>query len=155
MYRKLLSLILLLGLMGANTPIFAQNNPLASYRWQNRLLLVFVPQVNDARLTEIRQTLTEVECEFKDRDLLLGVFTSNAPSRIGNESISSYDEAQLRAKYGIKYNQFAVILIGKDGYPKTQLSEVPEIEKIFGRIDNMPMRQQEISNRSNVCRNNE
>ncbi|WP_243397323.1 DUF4174 domain-containing protein [Crocosphaera subtropica] len=129
----------------------AQNNPLEAYRWQNRLLLVFVPQVEDGRLTSLQNTLNQVECEFKDRDLLLGVLTRNAPSRIGNNLISSYHEAQLRAKYGVNYNQFAVILIGKDGQPKNQLSEVPEIEKIFGQIDNMPMRQQEMANRSNHC----
>lgn len=143
--------MLFLGVILSQKPLIAQNNPLASYRWQNRLLLVFVPRVEDQRLTAIKQTLKEVECEFKDRDLLLGVFTSNAPSRIGNALISSYDEAQLRSKYGIKYNQFAVILIGKDGQPKTELSEVPEIERIFGQIDNMPMRQQEMSNRPNSC----
>ncbi|MDJ0508736.1 MAG: DUF4174 domain-containing protein [Crocosphaera sp.] len=151
MYKKLVSLMLFLGIMFSQKPLMAQNNPLASYRWQNRLLLVFVPKVEDQRLSTIQQTLKEVECEFKDRDLLLGVFTANAPSRIGNDLISSYDEAQLRANYGVKYNQFAVILIGKDGQPKRELSEVPEIERIFGQIDNMPMRQQEMSNRPNSC----
>ncbi len=143
--------MLFLGVILIQKPLIAENSTLASYRWQNRLLLVFVPKVEDQRLTTIQQTLKEVECEFKDRDLLLGICTSNAPSRIGNDLISSYDEAQLRSKYGIKYNQFAVILIGKDGQPKTELSEVPEIERIFGQIDNMPMRQQEMSNRTNSC----
>lgn len=152
MYKKLLSLILFMGVIVSQRPLIAENNPLASYRWQNRLLLVFVPKVEDQRLTAMQQTLKQLECEFKDRDLLLGVFTSNAPSRIGNDLISSYDEAQLRSKYGIKYNQFAVVLIGKDGQLKTELSEVPEIERIFGQIDNMPMRQQEMSNRPNSCR---
>ncbi|EAZ90523.1 DUF4174 domain-containing protein [Crocosphaera chwakensis] len=150
-YQKLLSIILFLGITAVSNVAMAQNNPLEAYRWHNRLLLVFVPQIEDERLTKIQQTLNQVECEFQERDLLLGVFTSNAPSRIGNDSISSYQEAQLRAKYGIKSNQFAVILIGKDGQSKNQLSEVPEIERIFGQIDNMPMRQQEISNRSNSC----
>ncbi len=151
MYQKLLSILLFLGLTIPHLPAMAQNNPLASYRWQNRLLLVFVPQVEDERLTTIQNTLNQVECEFKERDLLLGVFTSNAVSRIGNDSISSYQEAQLRAKYGIKSNQFAVILIGKDGQPKNQLSQVPEIERIFGQIDQMPMRQREMANRQTSC----
>ncbi|MDJ0661090.1 MAG: DUF4174 domain-containing protein [Crocosphaera sp.] len=152
MYQKLLSIMLFLGITGTHTPVFAQTNPLASYRWQNRLLLVFVPEVEDERLTSVQQTFNQVECEFQDRDLLLGVLTRNATSRIGDDLISSYDEAQLRAKYGVKYNQFAVILIGKDGQPKRQLSDVPEIEKIFGQIDTMPMRQQEMANRPNACR---
>ncbi|MDJ0598818.1 MAG: DUF4174 domain-containing protein [Crocosphaera sp.] len=151
MYSKLLSLLLFLGLIGTYNPVVAETTPLASYRWQNRLLLVFVPQVEDERLTSLQQTLNQVECEFQDRDLLLGVLTSNAPSRIGNDLISAYDEAQLRAKYGVKHNQFAVILIGKDGQPKRQLSDVPAIEQIFGQIDNMPMRQQEMANRPNAC----
>ncbi|HAC61955.1 MAG TPA: hypothetical protein DCF68_00075 [Cyanothece sp. UBA12306] len=129
MSKKFLALILFLGIIGASVsyiPVAAQNDPLESYRWQNRLLLVFVPKVNDARLVNIKQALTQVECEFKDRDLLLGVFTTDARSRIGKQDISAYDVAALRAKYGIKTNQFAVILIGKDGQPKSSLSEVPE-----------------------------
>ena len=111
----------------------------------------FVPKVSDTRLASIKHTLAEVECEFKDRDLLLGVFATDARSRIGKRDISAYDVAKLRAKYGIKSNQFAVILIGKDGKPKSELSEVPEIEQIFGQIDSMPMRQEEMSNRPNSC----
>ncbi|MEM8777455.1 MAG: DUF4174 domain-containing protein [Cyanobacteria bacterium P01_G01_bin.49] len=129
----------------------AQNNPLAPYRWQNRLLLVFIPKVSDSRLATIEQTITEVECEFQDRDLLLGVFATDAPSFIGTEKIAAYDVAALRAKYGIKSHEFALILVGKDGQPKSQLSSVPEIEQIFGRIDTMPMRQQEMANRPNAC----
>lgn len=153
-YKKLLALMLSLGTMGVSwsyIPAMAQNNPLESYRWQNRLLLVFVPKVNDARLVSIQQTHSSVECEFKDRDLLLGVFANDARSRIGEQSLSAYDVAALRAKYGISSNQFAVILIGKDGRPKSQLSEVPEIEQIFGRIDSMPMRQQEMSQNPSPC----
>lgn len=155
MYKKLLALILSVGVMGGSMsyiPVAAINEPLESYRWQNRLLLVFVPKVSDARLASIKQTLAEVECEFKDRDLLLGVFATDARSRIGERDVSAYDVAQLRASYGIKSNQFAVILVGKDGQPKSSLSEVPEIEQIFGQIDSMPMRQQEMSSNPNSCK---
>ncbi|MDJ0842803.1 DUF4174 domain-containing protein [Crocosphaera sp.] len=151
MYQKLLSIILFLGITGTHLSAMAENNPLAPYRWQNRLLLVFVPDIEDERLTSMKQTFNQVECEFQDRDLLLGVFTRNATSRIGDDLISSYDQAELRAKYGVKYNEFAVILIGKDGQPKRQLSDVPEMENIFGQIDTMPMRRQEMANRPHAC----
>ncbi|MGK7958097.1 MAG: DUF4174 domain-containing protein [Crocosphaera sp.] len=153
-YKKVLALILSLGTVGvslSSIPVMAQNNPLESYRWQNRLLLVFVPKIKDDRFVSIQQLQSSLECEFQDRDLLLGVFALDAPSRIGNESISAYDVAALRAKYGISSHQFAVILIGKDGQPKSELSEVPEIEQIFGRIDSMPMRQQEMSQNPDFC----
>ena len=132
-------------------PVAAQNNPLAPYRWQNRLLLVFVPKVSDERLVSIQARLKEVECEFKERDLLLGVFATNYPSRIGNDEISGYDSTFLRSKYGIKSQQFAVILIGKDGQPKSELSELPAIDKIFSRIDTMPMRREEMASNPNAC----
>ena len=158
MYKKLLTLVLFLGFTAGSSvvlphwhPVAALNDPLAPYRWQNRLLLVFVPQVSDGRLVYIRQALAEVECQFKDRDLLLGMFATDAPSRIGAESVSAYDVAALRAKFGIKSNQFAVILVGKDGQPKSELSELPEIEQIFEQIDTMPMRQQEMASRPSSC----
>lgn len=152
MYKKLLTLILVLGLMGSQkVSVIAQNNPLAAYRWQNRLLLVFVPKVNDERLVSIQQEFAQVECKFQERDLLLGVLTTDAPSYIGIETISAYDGAELRAKYGIKSTQFAVILIGKDGQPKSKLSEDPDFEQIFGQIDSMPMRQEEMANNPKIC----
>lgn len=157
MSKKILALILLAAIgfsisLGVNlSPVTAQNNPLAPYLWQNRLLLVFIPKVSDARLASIEQTIAEVKCEFQARDLLLGVFPTDAPSRIGSDSISAYNVAALRAKYGIRSDQFALLLIGKDGQPKSELSSVPEIEQIFGRIDTMPMRQQEMANRPNPC----
>lgn len=151
MYQKLLSIILFLGITGNHLSAMAENNPLAPYRWQNRLLLVFVPDIEDERLTAMKRTFNQVECKVQDRDLLLGVFTRNAPSRIGNHLISAYDQVELRAKYRVKYNQFAVILVGKDGQAKRQLSDVPEMENIFGQIDTMPMRQQEMANRPHAC----
>ncbi len=84
MYKKLLALMVSLGTIGVSLsyiPAMAQNNPLESYRWQNRLLLVFVPKVNDTRLTSIQQTHSSLECEFKDRDLLLGVFAIDILTR--------------------------------------------------------------------------
>ncbi|MEL4894642.1 DUF4174 domain-containing protein [Crocosphaera sp. Alani8] len=153
-YKKPLALMLSLGTIGiamSLKSVLAQNNPLESYRWQNRLLLVFVPKVNDARLASIQQTQSSLECEFKDRDLLLGIFANDARSRIGERSLSPYDVAALRAKYGIQSHQFAVILVGKDGQPKSELSEVPEIEQIFGKIDSMPMRQEEMSKNPSPC----
>ena len=157
MFKQLLTLILtaIMSFSGAllshQLPMVAQNNPLAPYLWQNRLLLVFIPQVSDARLAVMEQTLASVECEFQDRDLLLGVFATDAPGRIGAEKISADNVAALRSKYGIKSHQFAVILVGKDGQPKSTLSQVPEIEQIFALIDTMPMRQQEMINRPHSC----
>lgn len=157
MKKNLFSLILFLGAIATSLsyfPVWAQNDPLESYRWQHRLLLVFAPKVNDPRLTEFKQAISTVQCEFNDRDLLLGVFANDTLSRIGKRDLTSYDVAALRSSYGIKSNDFAVILIGKDGMRKSHLSEVPEMKKIFEQIDAMPMRQEEISNSTNSCLSN-
>ncbi len=154
MKKPLFSLILGLGAIAFSLSplsVSAESNPLDSYRWQNRLLLVFAPKVDDTRLTSFQQAIAKVQCEFNQRDLLVGVFTNDSRSRIGERNLSSYDVAALRSSYGIKSHEFAVILIGKDGMPKSHLSDVPEMEQIFGRIDAMPMRQEEMSNRSNSC----
>jgi hypothetical protein len=50
-------------------------------------------------------------------------------------------------KYKIKPNQFALLLIGKDGGEKLRSTRPVELKSIFGLIDSMPMRQAEKAKR--------
>ena len=50
----------------------------------------------------------------------------------------------MRKQYEIQADQFAVLLIGKDGGEKYRLYEIPDLSEIFNLIDGMPMRQMEM-----------
>jgi hypothetical protein len=54
---------------------------------------------------------------------------------------------KLRRRFNVQSGRFTVVLVGKDGGTKMVLEDRAELLKIFERIDDMPMRQQEIKER--------
>ncbi len=56
-------------------------------------------------------------------------------------------DAGLRGKLGLPPHGFAVVLVGKDGGVKETWREPVEPARIFGLIDRMPMRRDEVRSR--------
>lgn len=54
---------------------------------------------------------------------------------------------RLRQQFGITTEDFAVILVGKDGTEKQRSQTLIDPATIFSAIDAMPMRQQEMRDR--------
>lgn len=117
---------------------------MSAYHWQHRPLLLFAPQHSDARLRATVARLQDRRCEVDDRHMVIGVFVENGTSRMGHRDVAPGRAASLRDRYDIPRGGFAVLLIGKDGGEKYRLYEVPELDEIFGLIDGMPMRRNEM-----------
>lgn len=132
----LLSLLLPL-LMLLHTP-----EPLANYRWQNRLLVIFAAETDAVQLSEQQKCIAAAEAGFHDRDMLTFVVL---PEKVqGPKQHPAEIAQQLRQQYQIAEGEFAVLLIGKDGTEKLRKAEVVEMQEIFGLIDSMPMRKAEL-----------
>ena len=116
---------------------------LASYRWENRLVLIFASTTNDATLQEQLHTFGWRDPEVVDRDLILGYFPITEIGSFGGEPIAASAGAALREKFDIAADSFTVLLIGKDGGVKMRSATPLTADKIFATIDSMPMRQQE------------
>ena len=54
----------------------------------------------------------------------------------------------LRKRYNVNQGEFAVILVGKDGGIKLNRQNETRLEEIFDLIDAMPMRREEIRQKS-------
>lgn len=61
--------------------------------------------------------------------------------------VAADDDARLRGKFGVSGRGFAVVLVGKDGDAKRTWREPVEPARIFGLIDRMPMRRDEVRDR--------
>ena len=116
---------------------------LNSYRWQNRLLLVFAPSPEYEEVRAQQQLFEGQEAELKDRDLLVA-YLFGEEGRIENITLSAEDVTTLRERYGVGENDFIVLLIGKDGTAKERLEEPMRPADLFETIDAMPMRQREM-----------
>jgi hypothetical protein len=137
-----IGLILLGTLLGTAAHVSAAQ--MSEYVWQKRPLLLFAPSNADTRLQQTRHNLQRRRCELDDRNMIIGVILAQGQSRLDDQPISPSDASALRKRYAIERDQFAAILIGKDGSEKYRRYDVPELDGIFVLIDGMPMRQNEM-----------
>ena len=115
------------------TVVAAQAPDLDGLRWNSRVLLLFAPDANNPQLIQQKQILDAQSAAVKKRDLKAFEITGH-----------SHSDESLRAKFHVKVDSFAVVLIGKDGSPKLKHSEPTQPNDIFKLIDSMPMRQNEM-----------
>lgn len=110
---------------------------LARYRWSNRLLLVFAPSAESVEYAEQQRLLEGSGPGFEERDLLTRTFFEDG----------SGEAVEAREAFGVGEEEFAAILVGKDGGEKVRYSEPVTLGELFGRIDAMPIRQREMHER--------
>lgn len=118
------------------TVIAAQTPDLDGLRWSNRVFLLFAPDPHNPQLAQQKEMLDREKAGMEERDLKVFEITGHAPS-----------DEQLRDRFHVKADSFAVVLIGKDGSKKLKHSEPTEPKDIFKLIDSMPMRKNEMRQR--------
>ena len=119
----------------------AQENagkPLASYRDQHRVLLVFAPSENDASYQAQLKLWQGEKAGFEDRQLVV------LPVLTAGKSGASDDPAALARRFDVDPKSFRVVLVGKDGHDAYQSKTPVEAETLYHRIDAMPMRRDEM-----------
>jgi hypothetical protein len=117
---------------------------LKQYRWQNRLLLIFAPAADHPAYRSLADALRREPDEVRDRDLLVFSLLEQGESRLGDARLDKAAVAALTKRFAVKPGAFTVILIGKDGGEKLRRAESVTLGEIFARIDTMPMRRQEM-----------
>ncbi len=125
--------------------------PLSTFRWQQRVLIVFAISAADPRVATFEQAIAPVACELDDRDLVVGFSFRDGESRLGDRALPDAEAHALRQMQPSAANDFAVILVGKDGGVKARYADVPSLEEIFVLIDGMPMRRSEMRSRPSPC----
>lgn len=139
---------LLITLFASTMMAYAQDLTIPGpYHWEKRILLVFSAD-DKLNLQKQMAVFEEHQAEIEERDLV--VFTIEQAS-VNHPDGKVYGEdaaTKLREQYEVAANSFSVILIGKDGTEKLRQNEILDTEKLFARIDGMPMRQQEMRKNS-------
>jgi hypothetical protein len=121
---------------------------LSEYIWKNRLLLLFTPSLRGPRYLELKEDLSSQEEEVLDRDLLVFHILESGETKLGNSPLPESSGDYLREKFSITPGAFTVLLIGKDGGVKLRREGQVELAEIFSLIDTMPMRQREMTEKS-------
>ncbi len=115
---------------------------LSQYQWQQRLLLIFTPAADFPAYQALLQQLDQKCTGVLDRDLLVFRLVNRGQSRMGEGELSPAAAEPLRRRFGVRPDEFRVVLIGKDGGVKLSTGSA-DLTDIFGLIDSMPMRQRE------------
>lgn len=112
---------------------------LREYRWKKRVLLLASPTVEQADFKTQKALLNAVKAEMAARDfVVLDVFY---------DRISAADQQFLAKKTGVSAPKFAAVLIGKDSGVKQQSRRPILPTDLFGTVDKMPMRREEMRKR--------
>jgi hypothetical protein len=120
---------------------------LDSLRWKNRVLVLFSPSESDASFRSQKQGLDFSAEDVLERDLMVLEIIEKGQSRAGNQLLSEKSVQAIRKRFGVQAGAFQVLLIGKDGGVKLRSSEPVSMKDLFGLIDSMPMRQQEMESK--------
>jgi hypothetical protein len=119
----------------------------SEFQWKNRLLFLFAPDPDNPSFTALHNEIMAKKEEIHDRDMVIFEILEQGPSKMNKTELDQTAADSLRHRFSVPAGTFAIILVGKDGGVKLKRSEPIPLEKIFGLIDSMPMRQDEMRRR--------
>ncbi|ADI13702.1 DUF4174 domain-containing protein [Truepera radiovictrix] len=122
-------------------------DPLATHRGTHRLLLLFAPAADDARYLEQVRRLQGVEDALAERDLRVFHLFERGQGVAGSSEVFPETAQRLREAFSVAPEDFAAVLVGKDGTEKARYGAPVEPADLFGVIDQMPMQRQEMRER--------
>jgi hypothetical protein len=92
----------------------AGETALAGYRWENRLLLVFAPDVDSTLYLRQQEMLLDAKTGLNERDVVvISVLKDIVSTKERPDAPVSADD--LRDAYDVSPHHFRVVLIGRDG----------------------------------------
>ncbi|MFO7738870.1 MAG: DUF4174 domain-containing protein [Desulfatiglandaceae bacterium] len=121
---------------------------LSQFQWKNRLLLLFAPSPTHPSFDQLHKSLQVRNAGVKDRDLVVFEIFESDRSTMNNDSLDPQTARSLREEFSVSQGEFRVILIGKDGGIKLKRQSQTRLEDIFSLIDAMPMRREEMRQKS-------
>lgn len=113
----------------------AQAAPFDQWRWTNRVLVIVAP-AGDAAADAQRRIYQSAAEGMREREIVLVEARDN----------SARSQA-IRARLSADSNRFHVFLVGKDGNTAIAADKPLSAEELFGRVDAMPMRRDEMRRR--------
>lgn len=117
---------------------------IASHLWQDRVILLFAPDFQNKNLQKQLINFEKDQAGLDDRKLVIYQITPDAIKKNGVNFLPKKSTPNIFKKYKANETEFTFVLIGLDGGTKMKKSKVVTLEKLFGKIDQMPMRQSEI-----------
>jgi hypothetical protein len=121
---------------------------LAQFQWENRLLFLFAPDESNPYFKRLQSEITKQPYEVEDRDLVIFEILEQGPSRMNTTPLDRQTANSIRDHFEVPQRLFTLILVGKDGGVKLKRNDQVNLTDVFGLIDSMPMRQNEMQQKN-------
>jgi len=116
---------------------------MTDYKWKYRPLVVFAPNGQTGFLNRQRQIVAANRTGLIERNMVVvWVIGDRVTADLG--PAPRVRAADLRNRFGLSADGFHAVLVGKDGGIKLSSSSPLGPAMLFGTIDKMPMRQNEM-----------
>ena len=122
-------------------------SPLEPYRWQKRLMIIFAPSLGDHRLIDQRELNVHAIDGLQARDMVVFAVIGDDHVNPELDRAPADGAADIRQRFGIARDRFAVVLVGKDGMEKYRSGQPVDLSFVFDIVDGMPMRRREMCER--------
>ena len=120
-------------IMGATMTAQAKTVSLSEFRGKNRILVVVGPSAQDSSLIAQRRIFQQASTGMAERDVVLV------------EAAGNDDRARdIRSHLSISGDSFRAVLVCKDGNSAFSTAKPVTAAELFGKIDAMPMRRDEM-----------
>ena len=121
---------------------------LTQFQWKNRLLFLIAPDASNPLFNKLQSEITKQLYEVEDRDLVIFEILEQGPSRMNTTPLDRQTANLIRDHFAVAPRSFTLILVGKDGGVKLKRTDQVDLTDVFGLIDSMPMRQNEIQQKT-------
>ena len=151
-------MILIVSILSFTTTSSSNDSVFDQYLWNNRLIVVFTPDMNSELISKQRKVFESNAPGMHERHLVLWTLNPGKspivePATIKGltqdsslmKSLNPNVTKDLYQSFVTDPEQFRILLIGKDGTEKLRKNnETLSHRELFNLIDSMPMRRQEM-----------
>jgi hypothetical protein len=130
------------------TPRETLSMDLTQFQWKNRLLLIFAQDGNHPLFQDLQSQILAQKAEVDDRDLIVFEVPAQGPARMNTNTLDRKEADSIRNHFAIPSDEYSLILVGKDGGIKLKRKDQVDLKEVFELIDSMPMRQNEMRQKS-------
>lgn len=117
---------------------------LDEYTWKNRVILLFTRSEETKVFHEQLQEFEERQSGLVDRDLVVFKILPDHVIAPDEKMLDQNVATHLRNAFQAQESEYKIVLIGKDGGQKLSQDSFLSTDKLFGIIDQMPMRRREM-----------
>lgn len=151
--KKIAISLVVAGLLLVGLRADAQLKPveasLERYKWKKRPLLLFSPSADNPAYLRQKDSVQAAAQGLRERDMVVVELVGQDKVYIDGALQRRRQSRALRERFQVPPESFAVLLVGKDGTEKSRNTAPVGLEEIFNRIDQMPMRRQEMRRDTN------